>query len=178
MSPSHKYARIESERRFLLRILPDDLDDHNAMRIIDRYWAGTRMRLRRMETLDGETIQLKLTQKYMEPSRPAEETVITNQYLTEAEFALFAQLPGIELVKRRYRYLHQGSGYSLDRFEGPLEGLLLAEIEAGQGVLAPGTVPDFAICEVTAEAVFTGGWLVETNAAQLADLLAKWLGEP
>ena len=175
MSPTHKYARIESERRFLLRALPADLELRTANRIIDRYWPGTRMRLRRIETLGGEAIQLKLTQKYAEPGRSPEETIITNQYLNQAEFDLFTQLAGVELVKRRCRYLHRGSGYSIDRFEGHLEGLLLAEIEAGQGVLAPGSVPDFAVCEVTAEPAFTGGALVTTDAVQLAELLAKWL---
>ncbi|MBN2045090.1 MAG: hypothetical protein JW757_08735 [Anaerolineales bacterium] len=175
MSTAHKYARIESERRFLLRSLPADLDLQDAMRMIDRYWLGTRLRLRRMETLDGKVIQLKLTQKYVDPDRPAEETIITNQYLTETEFELFAQLPGPELVKRRCRYLHLGGGYSIDIFEGPLEGLLLAEIEAGQGNLAPGKTPAFAVCEVTAEPAFTGGQLAETDAAQLTGLLTKWL---
>jgi CYTH domain-containing protein len=176
MSSAHKYARIESERCFLLRTLPADLDLQTANRIIDRYWPGTRMRLRRIETLDGEVIQLKLTQKYAEPGHSPEETIITNQYLNQTEFDLFAQLTGVELIKRRYRYLHRSSGYSIDRFEGHLEGLLLAEIEAGQGVLAPGSVPDFAVYEVTAEPAFTGGVLVTTDAVQLAELLAKWLG--
>jgi CYTH domain-containing protein len=177
MTHAHKYARIESERRFLLRGLPPVLDLTAGSRIRDRYWPGTRMRLRLIETLEGEPVQRKLTQKYLEPGYPPEETVITNQYLTESEYELFAQLPGLALVKRRYKYLHEGSGYSLDQFEGDLAGLVLAEIEAGQGALSAGAVPAFAVCEVTAETAFTGGALAAASKADLTLLLERWLGE-
>ena len=176
MTTSHKYARIESERRFLLRKLPDDLDQEDYKLITDRYWPETRMRLRRIDLPEGAVLQRKLTQKYTELDRSLEETVITNQYLTTEEYDLFSQLPGLEMVKRRYRYLHAGSGYSLDQFEGPLAGLLLAEIEAGQGVLPPGEVPEFVVCEVTNVLAFTGGALVQTGAEELSRLLVKWLG--
>jgi CYTH domain-containing protein len=176
MTSAHKYARIESERRFLLRDLAPDLDTRDFSRITDRYWPGTRMRLRLIESADGQVIARKLTQKYVEPDRTLEETIITNQYLTDAEYALFSQLPGVELVKRRTKYLHNGSGYSIDLFAGELDGLLLAEIEAGQGILPAGAVPSFAVCEVTEELAFTGGALVNTDAGQLAALLEEWLG--
>jgi CYTH domain-containing protein len=176
MSTAHKYARIESERRFLLRSLPLSLNTRDVSRITDRYWLNTRMRLRLIETMDGQVLARKLTQKYIKPGQPPEETTITNQYLNEAEYALFAKLPGLELIKRRYKYLHHGSGYSIDQFEGELAGLLLAEIEAGQGVLPTGVVPEFAVCEVTAEPAFTGGELACTSAEQLAVLLEEWLG--
>ena len=172
---AHKYARIEDERRFLLRTLPSDLDDPEPKRIVDLYWAGTRMRLRRIETLDGEVLQRKLTQKYLVPQRPPQETVITNIYLSEEEYALFTPIQGNVLVKARHRYLHQGSGYSIDVFEGGLKGLFLAELEAGQEILPAGGVPDFAVCEVTAETAFTGGRLVQTSKDALAALLEVWL---
>lgn len=177
MTHAHKYARIESERRFLLRGLPSDLDTAAANRIRDRYWPGTRMRLRLIETQAGVPVQRKLTQKYVEPGRQLEETIITNLYLTEAEYDLFAQLPGLELVKLRYTYLHDGSGYSIDQFEGALAGLVLAEIEAGQGVLPAGGVPAFAVCEVTEEMAFTGGALAAIDEVTLAVLLQEWLGD-
>lgn len=176
MSTAHKYARIESERRFLLRSLPLNLNTREGSRITDRYWPATRMRLRLIESLDGQVLARKLTQKYVDADQPPEDTTITNQYLTEAEYALFAQLPGNELVKRRYKFLHEGSGYSIDQFEGELEGLLVAEIEAGQGVLPASAVPEFAVYEVTAEPAFSGGVLVNTSAEQLSALLEEWLG--
>ncbi len=177
MTSAHKYARIETERRFLLRSLPDGLDTAQGTLIRDTYWAETRMRLRRMFNPDGSILATKLTQKYVAPGQPPEETTITNTYLNEAEYELFAQIPGSLLVKRRVSYLHQGSGYSIDVFEGPLAGLVLAELEAGQGSLPPDAVPAFAAAEVTAEPAFTGGELVHTSAEALAALLEIWLGK-
>jgi len=178
MSFAHKYARIEEERRFLLRGLPPDLSDPEPKRIVDQYWTGTRMRLRRIETLDGGVLQRKMTQKYLDPQLSEQEPVITNIYLSAGEYALFSQIEGDMLVKTRHRYLHQGSGYSIDIFEGELQGLFLAELEAGQGPLAQGSVPEFAICDVTAEIEFTGGRLVQTSSGALISLLAEWLEKP
>ena len=66
---------------------------------------------------------------------------------------------------------------NLGSVELELSEEVLAEIEAGQGVLRHGEVPAFAVCEVTAEPAFTGGKLVEIDAGQLAGLLSKWLGD-
>lgn len=177
MTTAHKYARIESERRFLLDALPPDLDTTEGTRITDRYWVGTRMRLRRIETLDGEVLQNKLTQKYVDPALPPEETVITNIYLSDGEYRMFSKLEGRHLRKRRYKYMENGSGYSIDVFEGELAGLVLAELHAGQGVLPAGQVPAFAVEEVTAEEVFTGGVLADTSAEALQALMTSRLGK-
>jgi CYTH domain-containing protein len=177
MSFAHKYARIEDERRFLLSSLPVDLDDPETKRIVDVYWPGTRLRLRRIESLDGEVLQRKMTQKYLDSQLTPQETVITNIYLSAEEYALFSSIEGKELTKTRHRYLYQGSGYSIDIFEGSLQGLCLAELEAGQGSLPDGAVPDFAVCEVTAELIFTGGNLAQTSPQELAVLLKGWLGD-
>ena len=178
MTHAYKYARIEEERRFLLRGLPQGLNDPEPKQIIDHYWPDTRLRLRRIETLGGETLQLKLTQKYYPPQSPPEQTLITNIYLTDEEYSRLSSIGGSVLRKVRHRYLHQGSGYSLDVFEGELEGLFLAELHAGQGNLAAGSVPEFAVCEVTAAEAFTGGRLALTGKAQLSDLLDDWLVTP
>lgn len=175
MSTAHKYARIEYERRFLLRTLPGGLDTTRSMLIRDTYWPETRMRLRRMFNPDGTIQAVKLTQKYLAPGQPPEETTITNIYLNEAEHEMFAQLPGLLLTKQRTLYLHQGSGYSIDVFEGPLTGLILAELEAGHDSLPSGAVPPFAVAEVTAEPAFAGGELVRTSGQSLAELLGRWL---
>jgi len=178
MTHAYKYARIEEERRFLLRELPQDLSDPEPKRIIDNYWPDTRLRLRRIERLDGETLQLKLTQKYYPPQFSSDQTLITNIYLTGEEYARLSLIGGNPLSKVRHRYLHEGAGYSLDAFEGKLEGLFLAELHAGQGNLPAGGVPEFAVCEVTAAIEFTGGRLAQTSKDQLADLLDVWLGNP
>jgi hypothetical protein len=48
-----KYARVERERRFLLAGPPPAPAVTASRRITDRYLPGTRLRLRRVECLDG-----------------------------------------------------------------------------------------------------------------------------
>jgi CYTH domain-containing protein len=160
-----KYAKIERERRFLLTVLPADLALNDGyQRIIDRYILGTRLRLRRMETATGETIDLKLTQKYDADGQPGERTIITNFYLNEAEYTLLLGLEARILTKRRYRYDWQGQRWSIDCFEGALQGLVLAEIEfASDAAMAVLEFPTFATTEVTHDARFTGGVLVTSS---------------
>ena len=160
-----KYAKIERERRFLLTEPPSDLDLKNGyQRIIDRYIVGTRLRLRRMERADGGVVDLKLTQKYDADGQPGARTIITNFYLNEAEYTLLLGVEAQILTKRRYRYDWQGQRWSIDCFEGRLQGLVLAEIEFDSDeAMAALELPAFAATEVTHEARFTGGVLVITS---------------
>ncbi|MFE4461994.1 hypothetical protein ACFROC_31980, partial [Nocardia tengchongensis] len=54
-----KYAKIESERRFLLTEMPTQASDPRL--IEDRYIVGTRLRLRRVEV--GAQVVYKFCQK-------------------------------------------------------------------------------------------------------------------
>ncbi len=155
-----KYARIERERRYLLAQLPPGLTpDSPHTRIIDRYIPGTRLRLRRMEDETGKVTALKLTQKYDPPVGTGLETIITNLYLNETEFQTLACLEGPTLHKRRYPYPFNGRTYVIDVFEGPLNGLILCELELDEQTAAQ-PIPPFAVCEVTDDPTFTGGHLV------------------
>lgn len=156
-----KYARIERELRYLLTELPPGLTpDGPYTHIIDRYIPGTRLRLRRMEDPQDNVTALKLTQKYDPPTGVGPETIITNLYLNEAEFQIFACIEGSTLRKRRYPYPHEGITYSIDVFEGPLNGLILCELEFDERTVAHIEMPPFATREVTDDPTFTGGHLV------------------
>lgn len=156
-----KYARIERERRYLLTHLPPGLTpDSSHTRITDRYIPGTRLRLRRMEDETGNVTALKLTQKYDPPSGVGLETIITNLYLNETEFQTLACLEGPTLRKRRYPYPFADRNFSIDVFEGPLEGLILGEIEFDEPADSHIELPPFATREVTDDPFFTGGHLV------------------
>lgn len=156
-----KYARIERERRYLLNHLPPNLTpDSPHTCIIDRYISGTRLRLRRMENETGNVTALKLTQKYDPPTGTGPETIITNLYLNETEFQTLSCLEGPTLRKRRYPYHFAGRKFSIDVFEGALEGLILCEIEFDEHTLSNIELPLFALREVTDDPFFTGGHLV------------------
>ena len=160
---SLKYARPELERRWradpALRPPTEDLD---SVSIEDRYLTGTRLRLRRMTRSDGWTA-CKLTKKY-ETDRPEARPIVTT-YLTETEYAVFAVLPAHPMRKRRYHVPSEGRYWSLDLFEGPLEGLELVEIEAtDEATLAALVPPPWATKEVTHDPRFQCGALAQSHA--------------
>ena len=73
-----KYARIEAERRFLLRALPSDLLPGAAhVRLIDHYLPDTRLRLRRVDSPEGAVLVRKLGQKFRTPDQDATQTMMT-----------------------------------------------------------------------------------------------------
>lgn len=170
-----KYAQIERERRFLLRELPIVLQPTEFKRITDRYILNTRLRLRLVETAQGEVIALKLTQKYALDAQPHHQRVITNTYLNQAEFDQLSQLPSQILIKRRYTYQFECC-LGIDVFEATHTGLILAEIEAetDQALLSL-PLPESALKEVTHEPCFTGGYLATLTESQFQPLLQKFL---
>jgi CYTH domain-containing protein len=170
-----KYARIEEERRFLLSKLPVDLNsDDPFVRIVDHYIEGTRLRLRRIESPEGEALVYKFGQKYRSADLKAHQTIMTNFYLNEAEYEVLARLPHSTLIKQRYAYHKDGFDYSLDRFEGHLAGLLLAEIESrGKLDITSLPVPDFAVKEVTDDPFFTGSHLAGITQREFQEWLAS-----
>jgi CYTH domain-containing protein len=176
-----KYARIERERRFLLRALPDGLSvtDHH-LQIFYNNITGTRLRRRTIRVPATREWTWKLTQKFAPPGDAAgappdySRTVITNIYLSEYEYETFSVFEGNELRKNRYPYVHEGRTYSVDVFLGALHGLILAEIEfATDEEMQALAVPSFAALEVTNEEMFTGGKLVDSTADAIREELSR-----
>ncbi len=156
-----KYARPELERRWLVdATLRPPVETLKFVFIEDRYLADSRLRLRRMARSDG-SIVCKLTKKY-DSDRPEARPIVT-AYLTEAEHAMLAALPGRMLRKRRYHVAHGGLAWNLDRFEGPLAGFELTEVEApDEATLAALVPPPWAAKEVTHDARYQCGTLAQT----------------
>ena len=155
-----KYAAIERERRWLCGGLPD-LPVLRAEAIQDFYVEGSRLRLREARPAGGGPAILRLSKKAdLAPDR----RLITTLYLTPDEHALFANLPGRVLRKTRHYYAAEGATLSVDRFEGALEGLFLAEAEfEDDAAMAAFPAPPFSIREVTADPRYTGGELVRAG---------------
>jgi CYTH domain-containing protein len=152
-----KYAAVERERRWLCRGLPD-WPVLRAEVISDLYVEGSHLRLREARPAGGGEPILRLSKK---ADLSPDTRLITTIYLTPAEYALFAGLPGRRLVKTRHYYEAGAATLSVDRFEGPLAGLFLAEAEfADDAAMAAYANPVFAIREVTIDDRYTGGALV------------------
>jgi CYTH domain-containing protein len=153
-----KYAFVERERRWLCRDVPHDRVLY-AEAITDLYVAGTRLRLREARPLDGGPPQRRIARK---ADVDARTRLITSIYLSEAEFALLADLPGERIHKVRHHLAAvDGVSISVDRFEGPLAGLVMAEAEfESEAAMDVFPTPDFAIREVTDDPHYSGGMLV------------------
>ncbi|SHN19473.1 CYTH domain-containing protein [Actinacidiphila paucisporea] len=165
-----KYARVERERRFLLAEAPAPSAATVTRMITDRYLVGTRLRLRRAERSDGGC-ELKLTQKVPVALPGAVQGLITNTYLSSAEYDLLASLPAAVLSKARFSL----PPFGVDVFEGPLKGLVLAEAEfTTDGEAQSFVPPPECVAEVTDDARFTGGRLVETSRPDLLQWLAEY----
>lgn len=160
-----KYARLENERRFLVRESPD-LEGLDYRLIEDLYLEG-RLRLRRITSASG-AVEHKLCKKY--GGDDPVSAPVTNLYLTVDEHAVFAALPGRGLRKRRYSL----EGVSLDVFDGELAGLMLCEAEDATRESAMARVfPVWADREVTDDTRFTGAALAGLTAANVGALLAE-----
>jgi CYTH domain-containing protein len=170
MSASYgKYARMERERRFLLRDLPAPLTRASEhVQIWDNYITGTRLRLRRVRVPQTKERIWKLTQKYTPAPPDFSRTVITNIYLSPAEYEVLSVFEGNEIRKNRYPFEHEGRAYSIDIFLGALWGLVLAETsfetDEEMRAFAP---PSFVVQEVTEDEMFTGAKLVELTVDDL-----------
>jgi hypothetical protein len=176
-----KYARVERERRFLLAESPEPAHVTATRLITDRYFVGTRLRLRRAEHTGTGMVEYKLAQKVpLEVSsavRPLGlQGLITNTYLSRREYDLLLGLPGATLVKTRFSVPMLG----VDVFDGPLRGLVLAEAEFGSDDEAAAfPVPPVAVAEVTRDQRFTGGRLASATATEVRSWLLEFgLGVP
>jgi CYTH domain-containing protein len=156
-----KYARHEFERRWLVDTLARPrLGDAHVTHISDRYIAGTRMRLRRMDRPDLNETKFKLTRK--DEAHDASARPITSLYLTAQEYDALLACPAHELVKRRLHFRRGDLWWSLDLFEGPLAGLQIVECEADSAealnLLEP---PPWVLREVTHLAQWQCGALAQ-----------------
>ncbi|MGZ8364322.1 MAG: hypothetical protein ACXWVO_10775 [Caulobacteraceae bacterium] len=156
--PKAKYAWVERERRWLCRAVPfDRVVRSEAFR--DLYVENTQLRLREATPLDGGPPMLRLGRKA--DLNPAVR-LLTSIYLSPEEFRLLSSLPGKVLRKTRHSLGRvAGADVSVDVFEGPLSGLVMAEAEfEDMASMQRYPMPDFAFREVTDDIRYTGGRLV------------------
>lgn len=145
---SLKYAHVETERRFLVRAIPEGVT--GVSDVTDRYIDGTRLRLREVTT-NGATTR-KLGQKVRLGEGPA-RIAHTSVYLSDAEWSVLCRLPARSLRKRRHHVERDGFVIAVDQF---LDGALVAEVDGGDS--RPADPPAWldVISEVTDDETFTG----------------------
>jgi CYTH domain-containing protein len=167
--PESKYARIERERRYVLRDLPAGLtrvEPH--LQITDNYITGTRLRLRKVRDPRTNKWTVKLTQKFAPDPEDLSRTIITNTYLNALEAETFAVFEGNEIRKNRYPFDFDGKKFAIDMFLGDLFGLVLAEVSfESDKEMDVYPKPPFALAEVTNNDLFSGGRLSQLTFADI-----------
>ena len=173
--PESKYARVERERRYLLRDLPEGLtrsDPH--LQITDNYITGTRLRLRKVRDPKTNKWTVKFTQKFAPDPEDFSRTIITNIYLNALEAEMLAVFEANEIRKNRYSFEFEGRKFSVDMFLGDLFGLVLAEVSfKTDEELDSFPKPPFAIADVTNNELFTGGKLCELTFEDIREEIVK-----
>ena len=117
-------VRKEIERKFLVRFLPDNLDQYQSEEINQGYIVimedGTEVRLR------------KISDKYFQTIKSGGDEIRneTEIEITEQQFdSLWKITEGKRLEKVRYKIPYGKSTIELDIYHDSLEGLITAEIE-------------------------------------------------
>lgn len=173
--PESKYARVERERRYLLRDLPEGLtraDPH--LQITDNYITGTRLRIRKVREPRTNKWTVKFTQKFAPDPADLSHTIITNTYLNALEAETLAVFSANEIRKNRYYFDYDSRKFSIDMFLGDLFGLVLAEVgfETDEE-LEHYPKPPFALADVTNNALFTGGRLCELTFSEVREEILR-----
>lgn len=170
--PESKYARIERERRYLLKDLPEGMtraDYH--LQITDNYITGSRLRIRKVRDPQTNKWTVKFTQKFPVEPNDLSRTVITNTYLNAIEAETLSPIfNSNEIRKNRYYFDYEGRRFSIDMFLGDLFGLVLAEVNFDNDQdLASFPKPPFALADVTNNELFSGGKLSELTFADVRE---------
>lgn len=174
--PDSRYARVERERRYLLRDLPEGMtraDPH--LQITDNYMTGSRLRLRKVREPRTNKWTVKFTQKFPPNPEDLARTIITNTYLNALEAEVLSPIfNSNEIRKNRYPFEFDGREFSIDMFLGDLFGLVLAEtsFETDED-LDNFPTPPFALVDVTNEPLFSGGRLCELTFSDVRAEITK-----
>lgn len=170
LTPSHKYARIERERRFLVSRFPRRQRIDRVRRITDRYIEGTNLRLREMQE-EGHPAIFKLTQKIPATDIAVQQGYVTTMYLDRDAHQRLTGLVARVLMKVRYSV----PPFGVDVFEGVLGGLVMAEAEFDSAEEAEALmIPDFVSHEVSGDPRFSGGVLARASRQDLEIWLADY----
>jgi CYTH domain-containing protein len=174
--PDSKYARIERERRYLLRDLPEGMsraDPH--LQITDNYMTGSRLRLRKMREPRTNKWTVKFTQKFAPNPDDLSRTIITNTYLNALEAEVLSSIFNTnEIRKNRYPFEFDGRKFSIDLFLGDLFSLVLAAVSfETDEELDNFLQPSFALIDVTNEPLFSGGRLCQLTFSDVRAEIAK-----
>ena len=169
-----KYTRVEYERRFLVSPHTNwrSAVESYSKTFEDKYLHNTRLRLRLLTDSDTGRRLIKLNKKF--DSASPYFCRISRILLSSSEYELLDGVEGDRVRKMRYYHNYLGRVFSIDVFEGELDGLVLCEVEAdGLEELMKVEPPEYAKPEVTGDGFFTGGNLCGVSRKELLRKLSE-----
>lgn len=159
----------EIELTFLVKELPVGFDTAENKEIIDIYIPDSvEMPILRVRK-SGEKYEItKKQQVDGDASRHLETTIP----LTQEEFEELSTLSTKKVQKNRYYLTNNGVDYEIDVFKGPLEGLVLADVEFDslEGK-ASFQMPRWCLVDVTQEKFIAGSMLCGKTYAKIEEKL-------
>ncbi|MBI4020728.1 MAG: hypothetical protein HY369_00630 [Candidatus Aenigmarchaeota archaeon] len=163
---------LELERTFLAKSLPPGLERCRSAEIIDLYVPRDGHAVLRIRQFgDRFEITKKMPLQQADRSRQEEQTIP----LTGAEFAALSTATGKRVHKIRHFYPWAGGIAEIDVFQGPLQGLVLVDVEfPSDREKAAFRMPDFCLADVTQELFAAGGMLCGKSYADIAEELARF----
>ncbi len=165
---------IELEKTYLAKELPKNLKKCKHKKIIDFYIPKTsshpKLRLRQIGTFFEITKKEPI--KKGDASSQLEQTI----ELTKKEFqAIFSQVKGKKIIKKRYYYKHNGLIAEFDVFEAELKGLVVVDFEFKNAKEKNNfKAPSFCLAEITQETFIAGGMICGKTYSQIAKHLNKF----
>ena len=166
-------ALIEIEKTFLLIKAPEWVNEVSGRLIIDTYFPESadhhpKLRVRQ----DGD--KYELTKKSLIDPSDASQQYETTVELSEAEFNCLVQASSRKLVKTRYSRNIGDISEDVDVFHGPLEGLILVDLEfACQESIGRSSFPEYCLVDVTQEDFIAGGMLAGKSLQDISQDLSR-----
>lgn len=164
---------IELERTFLPKFLPDGLEKCKSCEIFDIYIPKSSIHpILRIRKIDGKfEITKKIPVENKDASHHEEKTIS----LSEKEFEALSSVSGKTIHKTRYYYEYGGKMLEIDVFNGPLEGLVLVDLEfQSENEKNNFPIPPFCLADVTNEWFSAGGMLCGKSYSDIETELKKF----
>lgn len=164
---------IELERTFLAKFIPEEVKSCPAKEIIDIYIPQSaehpKTRIRKVGSV------LEITKKEPLVGNDSSEQEEQTIKLSEAEFAVLAQVPGKKTRKLRYYWNSPYGPAEVDIFQDALKGLVLVDFEFAESEKKNNfTLPDFCLADVTQEKFTAGGMLCGKNYQDIEEELKRF----
>jgi adenylate cyclase len=164
---------IELEKTYLIKYLPENLQNFPAKEIIDIYIPEKsehpKIRIRK----NGSKFEITKKEPVNEgdSSHQEEQTII----LTKEEFDFISKLPGKKSCKIRYDYKYENLTAEIDIFQENLSGLILVDFEFKTLKEKDSfKMPDFCLVDVTQEKFLAGGMLCGKSYSDIEENLKKF----